>query len=106
MSEALRGDESTIIGQGEFELHDVHVLATVEVRGDTITSIHFAFVKGGEQPGAGDIVSLLQNKTVSKALEVKAESERAAAGNRVGITANEVLLEAFHRAVEACLAQQ
>jgi hypothetical protein len=106
MSDAPHGDESTIVGKGEFETHGVHVLATVEVRGDTITSIHFAFVKGGEPTDASGIVSLLQNKTVSKALEVKAGSECAAAGSRAVITANEVLLEAFHRAVEACLAQQ
>ncbi|MFO8073480.1 MAG: hypothetical protein R6V85_16570 [Polyangia bacterium] len=88
-------------GTGEFQRKNLHVLATVEIAGGVIRSLGFACAEGGDPPGARDVVETLTGKSVSEALEWFEGEDEASRD-----PAMEVLLEAFHRAVETCLDQQ
>ena len=106
----MKSDESvsrsTITGTGEFWRKELHVIASVEVHGGIIRSLGFALDDGSAIEGAEEIVDLLTDRSVHDALEVHADPEAIAADSRLGIEAREVLFEAFHRAVEACLDHQ
>jgi len=94
-----------VSGTGEFERDGLHVIATVEIDIGVIRGVGFATDDGQMPPGADAVSALVVDKPVSTALAVSAESDFFADddSDRQG---REVLLEAFHRAVEACLDQQ
>ncbi len=92
---------STSTGTGEFQRKQLHVIATVQIEHGVVRSLSFACAEGGDPPGAGDVVEALTGKSVSEALKwFEGEDETSRD------PAMEVLLEAFHRAVETCLDQQ
>jgi hypothetical protein len=97
---------STITGTGEFWRRDIHIVATVEVHDGVIRSLGFAFDDGRAVEGADEVVSQLTDHTVHDALEVHADPGAVAPDSQLGIAEREVLFEAFHRAVEACLDHQ
>ena len=95
-----------VTGTGEFEHRDRYVIATVEMRDGIIHSISF-----GEDSSDGGTVCqrlgvLLTGKTVSEALEVTSQTVLENCPETCQARVHEVLLEAFHRAVESCLDQQ
>jgi len=94
-----------VSGTGEFERDGLHVLATVEIDFGVIRGVGFATEDGKVPEGADEVTALVVDKPVSTALSVNAGSDFFPAGE-VGFQAREVMLEAFHRAVEACLDQQ
>ena len=94
--------ETVFTGRGEFELKEVSVVAEVEVRNGIVQKVDFSAIFGIDLPDVDQIISRLQGKPVSAALEVKAcevDSSEEHRGENVGDVA---LLEAFHRAVEGC----
>lgn len=97
---------SIVTGTGEFEHRDRYVIATVEMKDGVIRSISF-----GEDSSDGGTVcrrlgDLLTGKTVSEALGVTSQTVLENCPETCQARAHEVLLEAFHRAVESCLDQQ
>lgn len=94
-----------VSGTGEFERHGIHVIATVEIRVGVIRGVGFATDSGQTPPGADEIASLVVDQPVSSALAINAGPDFFPQDD-TGIEVREVLLEAFHRAVEACLDQQ
>jgi hypothetical protein len=105
MGETDPASGSIVTGTGEFERDGIHVVASVEVRVGVIHGVGFSLKGGSEPPGAAEVVALLVDRPVSEALEVNAGPE-CFSQEEPGIEAREVLLEAFHRAVESCLDQQ
>lgn len=97
---------STVTGTGEFWRKDIHIIASVEVHAGVIRSVGFAFDDGREVEGAAEVVAQLTDRTLRDALEVQATSDAGSPGSQLGVAEREVLFEAFHRAVEACLDQQ
>jgi hypothetical protein len=94
-----------VTGTGEFERDGLHVIATVQIDFGVIRGVGFATDDGQVPPGADEVESLVVDKPVSSALEVTSSSDFFSDAN-VGQEGREVLLEAFYRAVEACLDQQ
>jgi hypothetical protein len=105
MSESEPASGSIVTGTGEFERDGIHVVASVEVRVGVIHGVGFSLEDGTEPPGAAEVAAKLVGRAVSEALEVNAGPE-CFSQEEPGIETREVLLEAFHRAVEACLDQQ
>lgn len=97
---------STVTGTGEFEHRDRYVIATVVMKEGVIRSISF----GGEEPDGQRVCSrlgdMLTGRTVSDALSVTSQMVVETCPEVCEARAHEVLLEAFHRAVESCLDQQ
>jgi hypothetical protein len=93
-----------VVGTGEFQRKDRHVIATVEMNGEVISSVGFTCVSGEEPSEAFDLVGLLTGRDVHEALRLLAADREA--GDKGGSEGREVLIEAFHRAVETCLDQQ
>ncbi|MCP4676144.1 MAG: hypothetical protein GY854_11680 [Deltaproteobacteria bacterium] len=94
--------EAVFTGRGEFELKDVSVVAEVEVRNGIVQKTEFSAILGIDPSDVDQIISRLQGKPISVALEVKpceVDSSEEHRGENVGDVA---LLEAFHRAVEGC----
>lgn len=94
-----------ITGTGEFERDGIHVISTVEVRVGTIHSVAFAAGDERVPPGSDEVVAQLVGQPVSTALAVNAGPDYFPKEG-LGLETREVLLEAFHRAVESCLDQQ
>ena len=94
-----------VSGTGEYERDGLHVIATVEIDFGVIRGVGFATDDGQVPPGADVVAALVVDKPVSSALEVGAGSDFFS-DDDAGVEGREVLLEAFHRAVEACLDQQ
>jgi hypothetical protein len=94
----------TVVGTGEFQRKDRHVIATVEMHDEVISGLGFTCVSGEELPEATDLVSLLTGRDVNDALRLLAADREA--GDKGESEGREVLIEAFHRAVETCLDQQ
>lgn len=92
---------STVTGTGEFARKGQHVIAAVEIRGGVIRSVGFSTADDAVPAGADAVVALLVGRTVGEALALNAQSIRQPL---TGI--EEVLFEAFHRAVETCLDPQ
>jgi hypothetical protein len=92
---------STVTGTGEFARKEKHVIATVEIHGGVIRSAAFACADGAVPEGSEELVDMFVGRTVPEALALNAISF----GQRVPELC-EVLLEAFHRAVETCLDPQ
>lgn len=94
-----------VLGTGEFQRRELHATATVEMRGEIITKVSFSAAGGAPPPaGAAELESLLTGRDVYEALWLLAadrEAEYPVPGD-----GREVLIEAFHRAVEVCLDQQ
>jgi hypothetical protein len=105
MSETEPASGSTVAGTGEFERGGFHVIASVEVRVGVIHGVGFSLEDGAEPPGAEEVVAMLVDRPVSEALEVNAGPD-CFGQEGPGVETREVLLEAFHRAVESCLDQQ
>jgi len=96
---------ANISATGEFERGGLHVIATVEIELGVIRGVGFATADGKLPAEADEVTSLVVDKPVSSALEISASSDFFTSGES-GFETREVLLEAFHRAVEACLDQQ
>jgi hypothetical protein len=94
-----------ITGVGEFERNSMHVVATVEVRTGVICGVGFAVDGKSDSPAANSVTALLIDRPVSEALAVNAGPDYFV-GQGQDLEVREVLLEAFHRAVESCLDQQ
>jgi hypothetical protein len=90
-------------GIGEFQLRDIHVIATVEVHNGIVRRIDFTTGSGGELVGAREIENQLKGHLLSQALEVKAGKEDGLENRHGRDTVEVAALEAFHRAVEAYL---
>jgi hypothetical protein len=106
MSERDSSSAVRVIGTGEFQRRNLHVIATVEMRGETICGVGFAALPEGEPvpASASELEALLANREVHDALQLLAADREA--GDRGVSEEREVLIEAFHRAVESCLDQQ
>jgi hypothetical protein len=94
----------SVVGTGEFQRKDRHVLADVEMRGEVIARVGFTCAAGGEPPEAAALIALLTGREVHEALRLLAADRET--GDRGADGGREVLIEAFHRAVETCLDQQ
>ncbi len=105
MSPADPISSSTITGTGEFERKESHVVTTVEIKEDVILSVSFCFGNNADTEPAGctDVAGFLTGKNVSEALSVSPDLLRENFPHCCGQPNHEVLLEAFHRAVETCL---
>jgi hypothetical protein len=97
---------STITGTGEFEHRDRYVIATVEIGEGLIRSISFGEDAPGGQKVCARLGDLLTGRSVSEALALTSQKVFEVCPEVCETRAHEVLLEAFHRAVEACLDQQ
>ena len=95
---------SVITGTGEFQRKDIHVIATVVIHGEVIRSCGFARADGGVPEGAADLSRLLKGHAIGEALRLV--SEQSGESDVADPLSREVLVEAFHRAVETCLDQQ
>ncbi len=87
-------------GTGEFQIKDVYVRAEVEVCSGTICKVNFSSPDGqiGE---AVSMVERLKGQPVAQALAVNPREIEP--GDHATESPSKVaLLEAFHRAVEAC----
>lgn len=93
-----------VMGTGEFQRKDWHVLAEIEMRGEVIARVDFTCVAGGVPPEAAALVELLAGRNVHEALRLLAADRET--GDRGSDEGREVLVEAFLRAVETCLDQQ
>lgn len=93
----------TYIGQGEFQLKNVHVHATVEVQSGQIRRVEFKASEDGARVEAESVVSHLTGQTLAKALELKAGEVGDTAADQHEKLTQVALLEAFHRAVEGYL---
>jgi hypothetical protein len=105
MSPADPTSSSTVTGTGEFEYKESHVIATVEIREGVILSVSFGLGNNAdtEITGLADVAGFLTGKNVSEALSVSPNQLRENFQHCLEQQNHEVLLEAFHRAVEACL---
>jgi hypothetical protein len=95
-------DENTFIGTGEFELRNIYVVATVEVKDGIVQKIDFNSEQEDVTVEADRIAKQLKGQPLSRALEVNAKDVDSFEV-RDESDATVVLLEAFHRAVEVCL---
>ena len=89
-------------GKGEFEFRNTYAMAEVEVLAGVVRKIAFFDESGNPPRGADQICEQLKGKPLSQALEVKAK-EVDAFENRGEDTLKLAMLEAFHRAIEACI---
>ncbi|MCP4605141.1 MAG: hypothetical protein GY847_32250 [Proteobacteria bacterium] len=96
-------DENVFAGTGEFQFRDTYVVASVEVKDGIVQKIEFTSKSGIQIQNAEQISGRLRGKPLSVALEVKAQEIGTFEDHRGENVADVALLEAFHRAVEACL---
>ncbi|MDJ0764762.1 MAG: hypothetical protein QNJ97_17410 [Myxococcota bacterium] len=90
-------------GKGEFQLKGISAAAEVEVRNETVCEVRFSFEPHEAENEAIHLAKQLKGHPLAKALSVKAKKIDAT-GDRASENPIKVaLLEAFHRAVEACL---
>jgi hypothetical protein len=91
--------KNAVTGLGEFQLREVHIMATVEAIEGVVCQIKFQTKKGEEVPGAVRVVERLLGQPIAKVLELQIDQldEIERPEEKV------VLLESFHRAVESCL---
>lgn len=94
------------VGHGEFQLRDVYATANIEVQSGLVQSINFSTSPGIEPEDVTLITNLLKGKPLLSALEVKAREVDEFDTQREKEVAKVALLEAFHRAVEACFDEE
>jgi len=105
MSGDKKASGITVTGTGEFEHRDRYVIATVEVSGGVIRSISFGTNEKAGTRVCNRLAEILTGKTISEALEISSGHILETCPEACETQAHEVLLEAFHRAVESCLDQ-
>ncbi len=95
-------DDTIFNGRGEFQIKDVYVRAEVEVRSGKISEVSFSSPSRDIFNDASEMAKRLKGRRVSEALEEN-DLETNLTGDRPSMSPSKVaLLEAFHRAVEAC----
>ncbi len=95
-------NEIVLVGTGEFQLRDVYVVATVRVQDGIVKKIDFTSTDGIQVGDTTQTAEQLEGKPLLEALEVKAREVDSYEDHRGENVAKVALLEAFHRAVEAC----
>jgi hypothetical protein len=95
-------DEIILVGDGEFQIRDVHVVAKVKITDGLVQEVEFYDGDNGEIAEATQVQQQLRGQAVSSALEVKAEEFQCFDSlDESGVQV--ALFEALHRAIEACL---
>ena len=97
-----KNEENCVEGTGEFQLKGIYVTATVEVQGGLVKNIHFTDNRGESIPEAVRMLETLRGKSLHHALKFTAENNNAFAEAEQELIVV-TLLEAFHRALEACV---
>ncbi len=92
-------------GQGEFQLHGTHVVASVEVANGLIHRVEFSSGDGEAIEEGKAVARRLVGQPISSALAIKAE-QVTATEERSEVTLKTALLEAFHRAIEVCIEEE
>lgn len=98
-------ENQVLAGKGEFEFRGTYAMAEVEIQASIVKKIAFTDEKGNPPKGADRVCEQLRGKRLSQALEVKAK-EIDAFEKRGEDTVKVAMLEAFHRAIEACLEEE
>ena len=94
---------SVITGTGEFERKNFQALSTVVIHNGIIQSVDFVLRPDNLPEEVRDMARKLVGKQVTRILEFDSRAWDDITGDTSNIPAFEVLLEAFHRAVETCL---
>lgn len=97
-----KNEKSHVIGTGEFQLKGIYVEARVEVQCGLVKDIRFTDDKGESIPEAAKKLETLRGKSLHHALMFTSENNNAFADAEQKATFV-TLLEAFHRALEACV---
>ena len=95
-------EESFVVGTGEFQLKGIYVAAIVEVQCGLVKDIRFTDENGESIPEAQKMLKALRGKSLHHALKFSSENNNAFADAKQK-TIFVTLLEAFHRALEACV---
>lgn len=101
LSDSVTSD-TVFVGKGEFQIKDIYVRAEVEVCSGTICKVRFSSPSGGEFGEAKIMTERLTGQRLSEALAVNALENDAVNDRPSESPTNVAILEAFHRAVEAC----
>lgn len=96
------GAARSVHGSGEFQLHDIYVVAEVEIRAGTIDRVRFHAGDGDDLAGGEEIAAAFIGQRINRALELKIDEYTLASGKK-NDTFHTALFEAFHRAIETCI---